>query len=840
MRRSREDARRRYEALVRAHHGAVFRAAWQLLRSADDAQDVTQEVFTSVLRGRLRLAETEDPERVLRWMTCKAALQHLRREESRRQREVRVASERDEAVEDEAVEERERSRALSRGLARLKEELRVALLLRFREGMSFRAIAEAAGVSENTARQRVLQGLERLGRDLGRMGYTGIVPTLEGLLARPELAPVPIGLEGKLLELGGRSLWLVSSAWAPVALVAAVLVGSAAVLNWDRLAASTAPDPGPDPVAALTGSSGSAQTDAVGGSGDRDGGHRRAVAQRDVASGAASIAGGVDGLGEPQGRIEGQVVDARGRPVAAVLVNALPELSKSDWERWRGEVDARTGSSPPAFRSESDAEGRFAIDVPICFFDEGIEVRGYRLRIAHPNYEGPDEQVVVKVAAGSTTSLQTIEATALSDDQPGDYVLAVRVVGAGGTPVEGAFVRVRRLVPAPGGGTRSLPECFRAESGWTDSAAGRTDPSGRVDLHGAWLGRKEIAVDALDRGYRHHRLEMDLPTPGHHDLEFTLEPGLSIEGVVRTPPGASLRSALMEARSREAGTRLHRVRVAEDGAFQIVGLAPGSRYDLHFVDPALSHFRVDEVLAGSADLVFETKRADDPTGSGLHMGEIHGRLRLSQGDEKAPLHLKSVRVRHRGREAQEVFGDLFPSSLIERGPQPPFDRSPASPPGLPAPPPGDHAAFHVVGLPPGICYLDVRVLGLAPTLAGPFQIEGNEILRGVEIPIATGFTLSGRVEGPAGEPLPGVQVFTTGASPDLGWEGDEVPLEAMGDRGYLVSDREGRFVFPHLPGDLVFRILARHPSGVATLSRPLHLQDDLELTLRLEPSGSWR
>ena len=55
----------RFEALVRDHSAAAWRAAQRVLLDGERAADVVQELYLRVLDGRLDLAEAEEPGLVL-------------------------------------------------------------------------------------------------------------------------------------------------------------------------------------------------------------------------------------------------------------------------------------------------------------------------------------------------------------------------------------------------------------------------------------------------------------------------------------------------------------------------------------------------------------------------------------------------------------------------------------------------------------------------------------------------------------------------------------------------------------------------------------------------------
>ena len=200
---------RTFETWVRRHHAAVYRSAHRILRSEADAMDVTQQVFLAALEREERIAGAEEPERVLRAMAVRAALMHLRSDTQRRRREDRYAMdarERDERKNagnepPAAVAKGEQRRALWRFVQGLSEELRIPLLLRYQEGMTYARIAESVGCGEATAHERVRRGLDRLRVRLGRAGLGALAVGVERELGVEPPAAVPGGLEQTLLAL---------------------------------------------------------------------------------------------------------------------------------------------------------------------------------------------------------------------------------------------------------------------------------------------------------------------------------------------------------------------------------------------------------------------------------------------------------------------------------------------------------------------------------------------------------------------------------------------------------------------------------------------------------------
>jgi RNA polymerase sigma-70 factor (ECF subfamily) len=233
--------RSRFEALVHAHHAAVYRSAHRVLRSQAGAEDAAQEVFLRVLDGRLVVpaGSSEEARRVLVWWAVRVAWNTHRSEARRGEREGRHAMEHD-ATKGMPQPTLDDDR-LWRLVDDLADELRVPLLLRFVEGITFARIGEALGIGESAAHERVAKALDRLRLRAGAVGLGAVVPHLEVELAQrlpraaaaESLGDVPGGLAARLnaLEAGratasvGASGWSLSSVGLTSLAATAALVG---------------------------------------------------------------------------------------------------------------------------------------------------------------------------------------------------------------------------------------------------------------------------------------------------------------------------------------------------------------------------------------------------------------------------------------------------------------------------------------------------------------------------------------------------------------------------------------------------------------------------------------
>jgi RNA polymerase sigma-70 factor, ECF subfamily len=161
----------RFEAMVLPHLDAAYTLARWLTRNEDDAADVAQEAYLRAFRF------FDD----LRGDNCRAWLLTIVRNTCyswlRRNRPHELVADGDEAVyavEDGApspearlVREADAER-LHRSIERLRPEYREVLLLREYEGLSYKEIAEVAGISLGTVMSRLSRARKRLYEALTR------------------------------------------------------------------------------------------------------------------------------------------------------------------------------------------------------------------------------------------------------------------------------------------------------------------------------------------------------------------------------------------------------------------------------------------------------------------------------------------------------------------------------------------------------------------------------------------------------------------------------------------------------------------------------------------------
>lgn len=158
------------ERLFRSYHGMLVRYLTRRLGDRDWAEEVAQETFVRALRQ-----DVITNERAWIFTVANNLVRDDARKDQRRRRHLALLAERerDEVVEPEATSlERAQEQAMARkAVDALAERDRLALLMR-EEGLDYREIAEALGLSVGSvgttlsrARRRLVEAYEALQQD---------------------------------------------------------------------------------------------------------------------------------------------------------------------------------------------------------------------------------------------------------------------------------------------------------------------------------------------------------------------------------------------------------------------------------------------------------------------------------------------------------------------------------------------------------------------------------------------------------------------------------------------------------------------------------------------------
>ncbi|HKQ62471.1 MAG TPA: sigma-70 family RNA polymerase sigma factor [Candidatus Polarisedimenticolaceae bacterium] len=152
-----------FEALMRRYRRLVYRIAFGLTHDVDTAMEITQETF---LKVHERLRDWRGDGDVKNWIARIAANEALNFKRSVRRREagelLLAGTATAEPSQHAALVRRENEQALHRSLDALPPRQRLAVVLRYFQGMSAREIGALLDCSEETARNTLLRSLRRL------------------------------------------------------------------------------------------------------------------------------------------------------------------------------------------------------------------------------------------------------------------------------------------------------------------------------------------------------------------------------------------------------------------------------------------------------------------------------------------------------------------------------------------------------------------------------------------------------------------------------------------------------------------------------------------------------
>lgn len=197
---ARDRSEEAFAELVRRHLTLVYSAA--LRRTDGDAhraKDVAQIVFTGLARDAATLCRHPALVGWLYAATRNAAIDLLRAERRRREREEKAHIMEEISSSPEIPADWEQLRpVLDDVMEELDERDREAVLLRFFEGQPFASVATALRLSEDAARKRVDRALEKLGALLQRRGITSTGGALAVLLANQVSVAAPASVAASI------------------------------------------------------------------------------------------------------------------------------------------------------------------------------------------------------------------------------------------------------------------------------------------------------------------------------------------------------------------------------------------------------------------------------------------------------------------------------------------------------------------------------------------------------------------------------------------------------------------------------------------------------------------
>jgi RNA polymerase sigma-70 factor (ECF subfamily) len=160
-----------FEALFREHHAGLCRFAEGYVRDSAIAEELVQDVFFELWRGRAGWELRATVRAYLFGAVRNRALNHLKRASRERGWLARLGREADPSdpspAPDRAAAESEAAAAVARAVSRLPERARMVVELRWRHGLRHGEIAEVMGISVKGVENQLGRALKALRATLG-------------------------------------------------------------------------------------------------------------------------------------------------------------------------------------------------------------------------------------------------------------------------------------------------------------------------------------------------------------------------------------------------------------------------------------------------------------------------------------------------------------------------------------------------------------------------------------------------------------------------------------------------------------------------------------------------
>jgi RNA polymerase sigma factor (sigma-70 family) len=217
-----------FSELVQRCLPLVYSAALRQVRRPEIAEEVAQVVFVILARKAKRLNRDVILSGWL-YQTTRYASHRAIRTEIRRIKREREAAQQGAQMEQSETKWNTVEPMLDDLMARLREQDRLVLVLRFFEGQSLAQIGDRLGTSEDAAQKRVARALDRLRTLFSKKSVPTSTAVLASLLGNHSVGAVPVGLAA------GVVVTATSSAAAIAPLTATLLKSTLIMMTWIKI-----------------------------------------------------------------------------------------------------------------------------------------------------------------------------------------------------------------------------------------------------------------------------------------------------------------------------------------------------------------------------------------------------------------------------------------------------------------------------------------------------------------------------------------------------------------------------------------------------------------------------
>jgi len=156
--------RQALKVIYERHAGFVFRIAYRFLFDEEDARDITQSVFVTLMQTAHRYKPEAKFTTWLYRVVVNRCLNHRSRASSRLRDLLEKVPAPEEGRPDRRMERAEQMARLQKALLRLPERQRMALVLKRFEEMSYEEIAEALGCSKSSVESMLFRARRSIRR----------------------------------------------------------------------------------------------------------------------------------------------------------------------------------------------------------------------------------------------------------------------------------------------------------------------------------------------------------------------------------------------------------------------------------------------------------------------------------------------------------------------------------------------------------------------------------------------------------------------------------------------------------------------------------------------------